>query len=85
MQLITNWRKYLHEHLSDLKAYDYFKASCKTHIYSEHLEMDKHRSWSEFLINLFLAITVVGIILEKVRKDELLTFTGYVVSVFARI
>ncbi|KTD52487.1 aminotransferase class V-fold PLP-dependent enzyme [Legionella quateirensis] len=59
----------LHEGLSDAGAryfikndnYQTFKTTCDQLLKKAHIELDKHRGWSELLINLAIGLSTIGI------------------------
>ncbi|KTD30984.1 effector protein B, substrate of the Dot/Icm secretion system [Legionella moravica] len=43
------------------QAYNKFESTCKTLINSAHSKLDKHRGWTEFLVNFALGILTLGV------------------------
>ncbi|WP_133141055.1 ankyrin repeat domain-containing protein [Legionella quateirensis] len=43
------------------ESYEHFEKNCKEHINTARTVLDKHRGWSEFLVNLAIGITTLGV------------------------
>ena len=41
--------------------YEHFEKNCKEHINTARPVLDKHRGWSEFLVNLAIGVTTLGV------------------------
>lgn len=44
-----------------LLNYNIFKTRCESHINDAHKELDQHRGWTEFLVNLALGMATLGL------------------------
>ncbi|MBL7478879.1 ankyrin repeat domain-containing protein [Legionella bononiensis] len=43
------------------ESYEHFEKNCKEHINTARTVLDQHRGWSEFLVNLAIGVTTLGI------------------------
>lgn len=43
------------------QSYELFDKNCKEHINTARTVLDKHRGWSEFLVNLVIGVTTLGV------------------------